>query len=228
MISKITLKNISKNFKTQDTEVIVLKNIDFEFKQGVSYAIRGVSGSGKSTLLFIIAGLEPASAGEVFFDNFDLSAGNEKEKSKILQEKIGIVFQSPYLIDELSVLENVALKGIIEKKSLSEFTKQANLILQELGISDKKNLSTKLLSGGQQQRVAVARAIFNNPHFILADEPTAHLDKENGKNIINILKRYQTNNNSGLILSSHDPEVADMMDVILELQNGKLHEIQTF
>ncbi len=209
-LSKILLHNISKSFvQAKHEKINVIKNINFEFIQGHSYGLSGVSGTGKSTLLYIIANLESPSSGQVEYQNLGT-------------EDIGLVFQYPYLIPELTVLENVILKGLISGRSILDCKKEGLELLKTVGIFEKAESSTGALSGGQQQRVAICRAIFNRPKFLFADEPTAHLDKDNARQIIDLLLSAKKNWNMGLIVSSHDPEVTSLMDNVLEISDGNL------
>src|SRR5262249_16379625 len=137
-------------------------------------------------------------------------------------KSIGLVFQYPYLIKELTVLENVMLKGLIAGKNNTECSQEAHILLEEVGLADKTYSYPGQLSGGQQQRLALARALMNRPHFLLADEPTGNLDMQTGKTIIDLIKKAQTQWSMGIIISSHDASVAQEMEKIFELKDGFL------
>ena len=145
-----------------------------------------------------------------------------EEKALFLAKHIGLVFQQPYLIRELTVLENVMVKGLLAKESKESVEKKARALLNQVGLGDKLHHFPGQLSGGQQQRVAIARALMNQPYFLLADEPSGSLDVATGKEIVELLLRLQKEWHMGLIMSSHEPYVYERMETILELKNGML------
>ncbi len=192
----LTAHALSKSFGTQQ----VLTNIDYVFKAPRTYALMGVSGTGKSTLIHMLAGLDSPDAGSVF-----------------TTEKIACLLQSPLLIDELTVLENVIIQGLM--RSSKDSRPKGEALLERVGLTHKAQSAPRTLSGGEQQRVALARALFSEPTFIVADEPTAHLDSDSKKAMLDLLLEQ----NRSLIIATHDPEVATRMETILELKEGKLH-----
>lgn len=216
----ISVQSISKSFISTK----VLHTITQQFEQRYTYAISGFSGSGKSTLLHIIAGLERPDRGKVFYNARDLTQYSHREKEQFFNKEVGLIFQLPYLIDELTVIENVLCKAFIGGQPLDESYEKAKQLLNELGIGEKLSDFPRSLSGGQQQRVALARALLNKPAFLLADEPTGNLDETTGRSIIEILLRYHKEYGMGLIISSHDEYVIQKMDTILVLNNGFLTE----
>ncbi|MCL4360841.1 ABC transporter ATP-binding protein [Candidatus Dependentiae bacterium] len=227
-INQISLINLTKKFIQTDKELKILNNVSYTFNHNKMYAIKGISGSGKSTLLFLIAGLDKPDSGQIMYDNQDINKLKESEKNKILNQEIGLIFQYPYLIPELNVLENVVIKGLVSGKNFDECYEKGKMLLKQFNIEEKAFSSAMALSGGEQQRVALARALFNEPSFILADEPTAHLDRKNADDVINYLINYSKLHNIGLIVSSHDENIVNKMDVILELKDGGLHANETF
>ncbi len=206
--------------------LVALSSIDAKFEQGFRYGIMGVSGSGKSTLLYILAGLDKPTAGTIFYNDRDLGLMAATEQQDFLNNQIGIVLQYPYLINELSVLENVILKGLACGVSYKKAAEQGEELLASMGIADKIKSAPTALSGGQQQRVALARALFNRPKFLFADEPTAHLDVHTKHEILELIDNYCKNKNMGLVLTTHDKEVTRHMDTVLYLSNGQLHEFE--
>ncbi|MBA3954867.1 ABC transporter ATP-binding protein [Candidatus Dependentiae bacterium] len=222
-MATIYLENIQKQFNQSTDTITVLSGITQTFVSAHTYALTGVSGTGKSTLLSILAGLEEPTLGSVYYNNHNTSMLTHKAKNQLLNQTIGLVFQMPYLIHELSVLENIMIKGLISPTS-SVKKEDALQLLDRVGLSSKANFLPATLSGGEQQRVAIARAVVNNPDFILADEPTAHLDERNREAIMTLLLDCQKEYGTGLIIACHDPAVWQKMDTILELHHGLIQE----
>jgi ABC-type lipoprotein export system ATPase subunit len=223
-VHTLKISNIIKKFMQGEARISVLNGIDAEFVQGVSYAITGVSGSGKSTLLHILSGLEVADVGTIIIDGNTIDSLTIQQRTMLYASFFGVVFQQSYLIQELCVLENVMLKGLIDRRSYQECAGPAHAMLEAVGLADKAHALPMTLSGGQQQRVAVLRALFNKPAFLLADEPTGSLDKETGQKIIDFLLACQQTWGMGLIVCSHDPYVVERMQVVLHLEHGLLHK----
>jgi ABC-type lipoprotein export system ATPase subunit len=219
---QLLASHVSKSYIQGTDTIVVLHDISASFEQGKSYAITGISGSGKSTLIHLLAGLDIPSAGQIFFDGANIAQFSEDQKSRFLNKSIGLVFQYPYLIKELSVLENVMIKGLIGGIASDECARQAKELLANVGLSEKITAYPGQLSGGQQQRVALARALMNNPDFLLADEPTGNLDMQTGNAIIDLIVRLQKEREMGIIISSHDAYVTERMQMVYELQNGTL------
>lgn len=219
---KIIAENLSKEYEQGKQKLIVINSVSETFEQSKTYAITGCSGSGKSTLLHLLAGIDNPTSGNVLFNNKAISSFSNKEKEKFFNKSVGLVFQLPYLIRELTVIENVIIKGLISGLSTKESKKTGMSLLEKTGLVEKANNFPGQLSGGQQQRVAILRAVFNKPKFLLADEPTGNLDEKTGQHIINFLLEYQKEFDMGLIVSSHDNYVTKKMEHIFELKEGKL------
>jgi len=220
--NRLATQGISKKFMQGEDEIIVLNNIDSMFMQEKSYAITGISGSGKSTFMHIIAGLDTPTKGTVLFNDISLKTFSAIALSQFLNKSIGLVFQSPHLLRELSVIENVILPGLINGRKKSDCEKRAEFLLKKVGLLEKKDNKPGELSGGQQQRVAIARALFNEPAFLLADEPTGNLDLATGKAIVDLLISCHQEWKMGIIISSHDDYVTERMDMVYTLSEGKL------
>ncbi|GMU18917.1 MAG: lipoprotein-releasing system ATP-binding protein LolD [Candidatus Babeliales bacterium] len=226
MAHSLTLENVYKKYFQAGVPLTVLNGVNALFEQGTSYAITGASGSGKSTLIHLIAGLDNPSSGTVYFDQTPLTSFLASQKTIFLNKMIGLVFQYPYLIKELSVIENVAIKGLIAGKPMSECTQQAQDLLVQVGLSEKVNAYPGQLSGGQKQRVALARALMNEPSFLIADEPTGNLDQATGMAIVDLILKLQQEKGMGIIVSSHDDYVSSRMNIRYELKDGLLCQVE--
>lgn len=198
----IEIKNLTKIFNEGTAkEFCALKDVNFSIKKGEISLISGVSGSGKSTLLALIAGLYKPTKGEVIIDETSISKLPENFASKFRRENIGIIFQNFNLIPTLNVLNNVLLPTLPDKKNLQ---KRACELLDTFQMLDKKDVLAKNLSGGESQRVAIVRALINSPMLILADEPTANLDKKLSLKLLEFLELIQKLGHT-LLISTHDP-----------------------
>ncbi len=211
-----------KWFDQGGARTVVLNGVTAVFHQGVKYAIIGPSGAGKSTLLHILAGIDTPTTGEVSCNEMGLSYFSAERKSFFLNKTVGLVFQFPYLIRELSVLENVMIPGLIAQKPYAYCVERAQYLLEEVGIPEKAKRTPASLSGGQQQRVSLARALFNEPAFLLADEPTGNLDTATGKEMLRVMLACQEKYTMGIIVNTHDEYIADAMQEVYELSGGKL------
>ena len=220
---QLILDCVKKIYQQGNAKNEVLKGFSYCFNSQYSYAISGVSGTGKSTLMHILAGIDQPTMGDVLYDGQSLKRLTPEEKSHFLNKSVGLVFQDPYLIKELTVVENVMLKGLIANQPYKQARQQALELLESVGLGDKATHHPLSLSGGQQQRVAIVRALFNKPQFLLADEPTGNLDADNALRIIDILEKGRSWG-MGLIISSHDPSVVSRMNIQLVLRQGKLFE----
>jgi len=221
-MQELTANSVRKYFKQAHVELEILKGITYRFENNKSYAITGPSGSGKSTFIHLLAGLDKPTHGEIYFNGSNIASFLEHELQEFLRQSVGLVFQLPYLIRELTVIENVMLKGMIEGVDKQQAHEQAIGLLQKVGLDYKANHAPYTLSGGEQQRVAIARALFTKPAFLIADEPTGNLDMTTGKLIVELLLECQAEWHMGLIISSHDEYVADRMEKVLHLKDGLL------
>lgn len=220
MKSLLELQDIYLNYKTENSLVEVIKGVNLKINSGENVAVVGKSGSGKTSLIMLIAGLEKATSGKIIFEDQDISAYSEDELADLRKRKIGVVFQSFYLIPNYTALENVSL--VLEINKIENAQKKSAELLEQFGLKDRLNHFPSQLSGGEQQRVAIARSIILSPKLILADEPSGNLDSENSKLIINLLFKYSKQNNSSLILVTHDQSIAKECDKIIEIKDGKI------
>jgi len=213
---------ISKWFKQGANELTVLNQVSVTFEQGKKYAITGASGAGKSTLLHIMAGLDAPSKGSILLGDISFADMSAAQLMQARNEHLGLVFQQPYLIKELSVIENIMMPQLVGGKSYEQAHEHAASLLQRVGLAEKSEALPSTLSGGQQQRIAIIRAISNKPLFLLADEPTGNLDEKTGAEIVDFLLECQAEWGMGLIISSHDAYVAQKMDTVYTLHDGRL------
>ena len=219
-MEKIVVKNLVKEYGTDNNKVIANDSISFEIDEGEFVVILGPSGAGKSTLLNIIGGMDSATSGSINVFGKEIVGLNEKELTKYRREDIGFVFQFYNLIPNLTVLENVELAGQIVKQS-----KPAEDILKQVGLEHRINNFPSQISGGEQQRVAIARAIAKNPQLLLCDEPTGALDYKTGKNILNILKEYCKNEKRTVIIITHNSSIAQAADKVIEIYDAKVKKV---
>ena len=219
-MEKIVVKNLIKEYGTDNNKVIANDKISFEIDEGEFVVILGPSGAGKSTLLNIIGGMDSATSGSINVFGKEIVGLNDKELTKYRREDIGFVFQFYNLIPNLTVLENVELAGQIVKQS-----KPAEDILKQVGLEHRMNNFPSQISGGEQQRVAIARAIAKNPQLLLCDEPTGALDYKTGKNILNILKEYCKNEKRTVIIITHNSSIAQAADKVIEIYDAKVKKI---
>lgn len=218
----ITIKDITKTYKTKKRDVEVLKNIDLTFSLGKFYAIMGPSGSGKSTLFNILGLVDTPSSGAYKINGIDTTKLTDKSSSIIRMNNIGFVFQDFNLDPYLNALENVMMPLYLNKKIKKEDREKISKdILTKLNLENRLEHFPNELSGREAQRVAIARALVNNPNIILADEPTGNLDEELETEIFKILKSL-TKENKCVIVVSHSSKIKEYADVVYTLKDGKI------
>ncbi|MDB3872462.1 ABC transporter ATP-binding protein [Pelagibacteraceae bacterium] len=220
MNTLLELKQIKLHYKNYNTSVEVIKGIDLKIHSGEKVAVVGKSGSGKTSLIMLMGGLEKPSSGEIIFDQQSISSFSEDQLADIRKQKIGIVFQSFYLIPNYTALENVSL--ILEINGAKNTKQQAEELLVQFGLKDRLNHFPTQLSGGEQQRVAIARSMAVKPKMILADEPTGNLDSENSDMISKLLFEYADKNQSSLVLVTHDLKFAEKCDRMIKIEDGMI------
>lgn len=221
----LRLLDVTKTYVQANGSNTVLDNVTASFEKSRTYALTGVSGTGKSTIIHLLAGLDNPSSGEVYFNDVLISSLSKIEKQNFLNKSIGLIFQFPYLVKELSIIDNIIIKDLINLKKSDIMLDRAYELLRLIGLEHRAKDNPVNLSGGEAQRVAIARALFNSPDFLLADEPTAHLDEKTRDAILDLLLDCQSKWNMGLIIASHDIAVANRMSTKFELKNKKLEEI---
>lgn len=217
----IKTENLTKVFKTDEVQTYALNQVAIQAKKGEFIAIMGPSGCGKSTLLNIIGLLDNPTQGNYFFDGVDVSKMKEKDRTQFRKGRIGFVFQSFNLIDELNVYENVELPLVYLNMKASERKKRINDVLQRMKIGHRAKHFPQQLSGGQQQRVAFARAVVANPELILADEPTGNLDSKNGVEVMNLLTELNQEGTT-IVMVTHSERDASYAHRVVNLLDGKV------
>lgn len=213
---------ISKTFKEADLEVPVLHEIDFAVREGDSIAIMGASGAGKSTLLQLLGGLDNPTTGQVIIKGQIISELNSKKRGLLRNKYLGFVYQFHHLLPEFSALENVMMPLLIAKESKKIAAVKANELLDRVGLADRLKHRPAQLSGGERQRAAIARALVTKPSCLLADEPTGNLDEKTANEVMQLMLDLNKQENSGMIIVTHDLTLARQMDQIYELSGGQL------
>ena len=220
MNTAIQFNNVSLVYGPETEQVNVLNNISFSVNDDEIVSIVGPSGSGKTSIIMLAAGLERATQGSIKIHDQEITGTKENKLSDIRRKNIGIVFQSFYLIPNLTALENVLLS--LEANQKYNLDNEAKSLLEEFGLSHRINHLPSELSGGEQQRVAIARALINRPKIILADEPTGNLDSANSNTMIDLLFDYSKKSRTALVLVTHDNILAERCDRIIELKDGTI------
>ena len=222
----IKITNLNKVFnENTKREFHVLKNINLEIKTSTCVILKGISGSGKSTLLSLIATMDKPTSGDIKIDEESVAKLPDLHASNFRGRKIGFVFQSFNLFNELNVNDNVSIPLIPQEFSQKEINEKVNIALKLANILHKKDELVNNLSGGEKQRCAIARALVNNPDILLCDEPTANLDLDNSQKFIEILKELKTLNKT-IIIATHDPifDNLEFVDEVINIQNGMILE----
>ena len=215
----IDVRNLTKDYLLGDIVVSALRGIDLQIFPGEMVAIMGPSGSGKSTLMNMIGCLDSPTSGEYYLDSLLVSDLHDDELAVVRNQKIGFVFQKYNLLPRVDAIENVALP-LRYSENTSNMRQRAEVALQSVGLGDRMRHRPNELSGGQQQRVAIARALVNEPAILLADEPTGNLDSQSGKEIMDLLLKLNQQQNTTIVLVTHDPTVATHAQRIVKLFDG--------
>jgi putative ABC transport system ATP-binding protein len=217
----IELDQVNKTYKMDDVEVQVLNSVSLKIMKKDFVSIMGPSGSGKSTLLHMIGALDTPTSGKVFIDGTDLSRLSEIEIARTRGGKIGFVFQTFNLYPTLNALGNVELPMIIMEKDKAERKRRAMDLLGLVGLKDRAEHLPSQLSGGERQRIAIARALANDPSFILADEPTGNLDSKTGKEVMEIFKKLNEEGRT-MVVVTHDTNIASHSKHIIQIRDGRI------
>ena len=221
MANIVEVKNAKKEYLLGKTKVHALNGVNLDIHEKDFMCIIGPSGSGKTTLLNLIGCLDSPTSGEVcLFDKYNVSTLNDTDATRLRRDNIGFIFQTFNLIPVLNVFENIEFPLIIQNQSAKERKKRVDAMIEDVGLQEFVKHKPDELSGGQRQRIAVARALITSPKLILADEPTANLDKENGHNIMEIMKRLNAEHGVTFIFSTHDQRVMEEARRIVVLSDG--------
>jgi putative ABC transport system ATP-binding protein len=213
-------RDLSKEYRSGDNKLAVLRDVSFSIPQGAFVAIVGPSGSGKTTLLGLLAGLDTPSRGQVILDDADMTAMDEDQRAQLRGEKVGFVFQSFQLISTLTAVENVQVP--LELRGERGAGDRARELLGRVGLGDRLDHFPTQLSGGEQQRVAIARAFANEPRILFADEPTGNLDSDTGAHIVELLESLNRESATTIVLVTHDLQLAARAQRIIRLSDGRV------
>lgn len=215
MSAFVTFEKVKKVYKTGEVEITALHDVNFEIEQGEFCVIVGTSGAGKTTILNILGGMDTLTEGKVLLDGREISGYSKKQLTEYRRHDIGFVFQFYNLVQNLTALENVELAAQICRNPLD-----AEKVLDEVGLQDRKKNFPGQLSGGEQQRVAIARALAKNPKLLLCDEPTGALDYNTGKAVLKLLQDTCRNKGKTVVVITHNQALTAMADRIITVKNG--------
>lgn len=218
----LSAKGLCKSFAHNGGQIHILSHIDFELYEGDFTVIMGASGSGKTTLLYALSGMDRATTGEVFYKDSELVAMKEKELAKLRHTDFGFIFQQMHLVGNLTLFENIAVSGYLNKKnSPSHVKERVGMLMEQMNISDVKNHLPSQVSGGEQQRCAIARAVINSPKVLFADEPTGALNRANTAEVLGLLTGLNAGGQS-ILMVTHDLKAALRATRLLYLEDGKI------
>jgi len=215
-------KGVTKTYTTGSTKVLALRGVDLDVRLGELLMLVGPSGCGKTTLISVIAGILDHDEGECFVFEQDVRAMGQTQKTRYRGANIGFVFQAYNLIPTLSVIENVAVPLLIQRKSRAEAHSRAKEMLDRVDLADKLHVLPSQLSGGQQQRVAIARALVHRPRLIVCDEPTSALDADTGRLVMEVLRQTALSEDRSLIIVTHDNRIFNFADRIARMDDGRI------
>ena len=222
MNSVLACKQLCKSFGDGDVALEILRSIDFEVTEGERIAIMGASGSGKSTLLHLLGGLDEPSSGDVSITGQKLASLSPVRLGRLRNRALGFVYQFHHLLPEFTALENVAMPLLIRGLKPAEASEQACELLGRVGLSKRTGHKPGELSGGERQRAAVARALVTRPACIIADEPTGNLDRSNAGQVLDLMLDLNRELSTSLLVATHDPLIAERMDRVVRLEDGRL------
>jgi putative ABC transport system ATP-binding protein len=215
-------RQVSKTYTIGGRPIPVLDNVSISASHGEFMVVQGKSGSGKSTLLSLLSGLDKPTSGTVFMEETDITHMKEDELAPLRNETMGFVFQSFHLVPSLTALENVMFPAELKKDPKAR--QKGERLLNRVGLQERSENFPHQLSGGEKQRVAICRALINHPKIIFADEPTGNLDSANGKAILELLLDLRQEQQTTLVLVTHNMEIAGMADRVVILEDGRIRQ----
>jgi lipoprotein-releasing system ATP-binding protein len=213
---------LCKRYRQGDGELTILDNIELVVKKGEMLAIVGPSGAGKTTLLHMLGGLDLPSSGRVLINDRDIAALNDRDRSRLRNAELGFVYQFHHLLAEFSAVENAAMPLLVAGRKRREAMAEAASLLERVGLGSRLSHRPAQLSGGERQRVAIARALVNRPACVLLDEPTGNLDGDTAESVHALLAELNRESATSFLIVTHDLQLAQRMDRILELRAGQL------
>jgi ABC-type lipoprotein export system ATPase subunit len=218
----IEARHVTKIYRTAERSTCVLDKVDLRIEQGQFFALVGRSGTGKTTLLNLLGGLDQPTSGQILFEERHLEAMNDAELSHFRNQTVGFVFQTFFLRPMRTALDNVIVPLLFNSHSLASARNRGEAVLEEVGLADLAHTQVRRLSGGQRQRVAIARAVVSQPRILLADEPTGNLDTETSHDIFELLRSYNRNHSTTVVVVTHDPLVETYHIPMLTITDGKV------
>lgn len=221
----VRCSNLRKSYTegtSKQSQVVteVLKGVDLTIEPGEQVAILGQSGSGKSTLLHLMGMLDEPTTGQLFINDVEVNKLSDNKKAVFRNQNMGFIYQFHHLLTEFSALENVAMPLLISGAVRAEALQKAEAVLTDVGLAHRLHHNPAQMSGGERQRVAIARALVNQPSLVLADEPTGNLDKKNAEHVFDLFLQLNKQNNSTLVVVTHDLQLAQRFDRIIQLDDG--------
>jgi len=225
--SVLSTVDLRRSFETAEGRLDVLNGVTFRLDRGEMVAVTGVSGVGKSTLLHLLGGLDQPTGGDVLLGQNVLSSMSEKDLARLRSERVGFIFQFHYLLEDFTALENVMIPMLLAQIPASRAAARSELLLETVGLKDRRSHRPQALSGGEQQRVAVARALANEPDIVLADEPSGNLDTATGEKLHELLHLIRTEHSTSFLIATHNRSLAKSCDKTYQLADGQLTEIAT-
>ncbi|MFZ5980875.1 MAG: ABC transporter ATP-binding protein [Candidatus Zixiibacteriota bacterium] len=220
----ISAREIHREFKTPEATISVLKGVNLEINRQDMAVVTGASGVGKSTLLHILGGLDKPTRGQIKIGDTAIDNMSEKELARLRTKKVGFVFQNHYLLDDFDALENVMVPLLLDGRKPAEAKQRGELLLEQVGLSNRRHHRPGALSGGEQQRVAVARALANDPWVVLADEPSGNLDTATGRKLHELLFSLNRDKSITFLIATHNEELAGQCNRRLRLVDGLVYE----
>ena len=213
-------EHLSKIYGSGDTSVRALDDVSFSVEAGEFVSIVGPAGSGKSTLLHILGGVDRPTEGRVMIGGTDIHSLSENKLAVFRRRQIGLIYQFYNLLPVLNVDENIVLPHLLDGRKYDQ--ERLDLVVERMGLTDRRNNLPSQLSGGQQQRVSIGRALYNHPAIILADEPTGNLDRKNGEEIVRLLKQSNRSQKQTLLIITHDESIALQADRMISIEDGHI------